>query len=448
MVLIEILSAALGIAVVSLVGRTLLAWLPAGELGSHRTAELPVTCAASYVLGCIAVGGAAGLSALLGLKFSSVWIGVGAALLLLARRLMLPAALVPRHAVQAERPGNASRVLLLIALCIVVFAAWRMQASPHTGAWAAEAQALISQGHFSGLDAPSGGALAKPPLHSASLAFAASMRGAVSSGLARADWLACALAVLLLAERAMAIARRAPLGRRALLIPLAMALAAAASAEDVDVTLAAMLALLVCGLLSWTRRADGRGLALVCLASGALPLADLDGWVFGSAALIAVVACSASNSRRRAAIWAAAAGLLPMAIWPLASGLRGVPWLAGEAWATLSSSWALAGDPWLGAWIAPIWIAFGAAAGPALLRLTQAPHVGLDAAHADRTRRDLAALLLVCAVIGVEVLLAMALIQQPISLLARTWAPGLLVAAAPLAAVIAARSLLRAERDA
>ncbi len=446
MILTELSCAALGIAVISAIGRALLCWLPPGELGSHRTAQLPATWAASYLLGGIAISIVTAACALARLPFSCAGIvGVGA-LLALARGLSLPAALVPRHEVLSERPENSSRALFAIALGIVAWAAWQMDVTTETGHWATRAQALLSRGSIAGIDDPANGALAAPPFESTSLAFIAWPNGAVSSSVARLHWLACALAVLLLSERAMATARRAPLGRRMLLVPLALALAVAATADDGNLGSAALIALLVCGLVAWTRRADARGLALACLSSGALPLTRPDGWVLGCAGLIAVLASSARPSMKRALIWTLGSGLFLMVPWPLAGWTRGIPWFDGEPLAPLASSWALGGNPWLAAWIAPVWIAFGATVGPISQRLLHAPHAGVDASDADRARRDLAALCLLAAAMAVGALLLLVLSGQPLSLVAKTWAPGLLVQAAPLAAVFAARGLVRAER--
>ncbi len=446
MVLTELSSAALGIAAISLIGRALLSWLPPGELGSHRTVQLPLTWATSYLLGCVAIAAATAACALARLPFSCAGIAGAGALLALARIVTLPAALVPRHEVLSERPRNLSRALFAIALGIVAWAAWRMPVATDTGHWATRAQALLSRGTIAGIDDPANGALAAAPFESASLAFIAWPNGAVSSNAARLQWLACAIAVLLLAERAMATARRAPLGRRMLLVPLALALAVAATAEDGNLGSAALVALLVCGLISWTRRADARGLALTCLSSCALPLTRPDGWVLGLAGGFAVLMSSARPSTRRALIWTLGCALPLMLVWPLAAWTRGIPWFDGEPLAPLASSWALGGNPWLGAWIAPVWIAFGAAVGPILQRLLHPPHAGVDASDADRPRRDLAALCLLAAAVAVGALLLIVLCGQPLSLVARTWAPGLLVQTAPLAAVFAARGLVRAER--
>ena len=448
MVLTQLCSAALGIGVISLIGRALLSWLPPGELGSHRTAQLPLTWATSYLLGCISLAAATAFCALARLPFSSAAIAGAGALLGLARLLSLPAALVPRHEVHRERTRNGSRAMFALAFGIVFWAAWRMEVTTDAGHWATRAQALLSRGSIAGIDDPANGALPAAPFESASLAFIAWPSGAISSIAARLHWLACAIAVLLLSERCMATARRAPLGRRMLLVPLALALSVAATAEDGNLGSAALLALLVCGLVSWTRRADARGLALACIASCALPLTRPDGWVLGLAGLCAVILSSARPSTGRALLWSLGCALSLMFVWPLAAWTRGVPWFGGEALAPLASSWALGGNPWLGAWIAPVWIACGAAVGPVSQRLLHAPHAGVDASDADRPRMDLIELCLLLGAVAIGALCLIVLAGQPLSLVARTWAPGLLVQTAPLAAVFAARGLVRAERDA
>ena len=176
-------------------------------------------------------------------------------------------------------------------------------------------------------------------------------------------------------------------------------------------------------------------------------------WLSSSTVFTSSPVCSAPKSpclasTGRALLWSLGCALSLMFVWPLAAWTRGVPWFGGEALAPLASSWALGGNPWLGAWIAPVWIACGAAVGPVSQRLLHAPHAGVDASDADRPRRDLIALCLLLGTVAIGALCLIVLTGQPLSLVARTWAPGLLVQTAPLAAVFAARGLVRAERDA
>src|SRR5690349_5045663 len=214
--MLELSSAALGIAVVSCIGRGVLSWLPPGELGSHRTAELPATWAASYLLGCAFVAACASAAMLFGVPISCAWIATVGALLVLARWATLPAALVPRHEVAAERPDPLARALLGLALVLGIAACAAAGIDAQSGAWAGRAQAWLSGAGLLDLAPPSSrrGALDRGLLDAGAVAFASWPRGAVGEIAARAHLLACMLAALLLAERALAIARRVPVGRR------------------------------------------------------------------------------------------------------------------------------------------------------------------------------------------------------------------------------------------
>lgn len=79
-----------------LLGRIVLAWLPPGEVGGHSPRELPATLATSLALGILVHD--------LLVPLVPSWMGQAllAGLLLVARVLTLPGAMVPRHAVRAE----------------------------------------------------------------------------------------------------------------------------------------------------------------------------------------------------------------------------------------------------------------------------------------------------------------------------------------------------------
>ena len=448
---VEIPSAALGLAVISCIGRSVLSWLPPGEIGSHRTSELPTTWAASYLLGSVAIAAGASVAALSGSSVSCPWLAAAAAALAVARWLTLPAGLVPRHEVLQESPGAAARAVFLLALGIGVFACASARIEAGVGLWAVRAQAWLSQGWLIGFDGPasSRGALELPPLDCGAIACVSWPFGIVSELAARAHLFACFIAALLLVERALVVARRAPLGRRLFVLLLAVALAAAVNAEDGDLALAALCALALLGLVSWTRRADARGLALACIAWSALPLVRPGGWAITMAGLGATLAATARPSIRRALVWSLGCALTLLALWPLAAWLRNVPFLRLDPMSALSSSWALGENLRVTTRVAPIWIAFGAAIGPAVLQLIRPTPTGnadLDAGNADRPRRDLVGLLMFATMLAWCAILLVLVADAPKLLLAKTWAPGLLVQTAPLAAILAGRVLVRAER--
>ena len=442
--MLEIPSAALGIAVVSALGRGVLSWLPPGAIGSHRSAELPATWAASYLLGTLAIAACAGVAVLLRVPVSCAWIAGVGVLLLFARWATLPAALVPRHEVPREIPSLAARAVFVLAIGLGVFACCAVRLDSGAGLWAVRVQAWLSQGWLIGFDGPasSRGALELSPLDVGALALVSWPAGVVSEIAARAHLIACFLATLLLTERALAVARRAPLGRRLVLVLLAVALACAVSAEDGDLVMAALCALGVLGLVSWTRRADARGLALACLAFCAIALVRPGGWALASAGLLSTITSTARPSLRRALIWASGSVVVLLVPWTAAAWLRHVPLFSSEPLSALSSSWALIERTRVALCIAPLWIVCGAAIGPAILQLARpAQHD-----NADRPRRDLMALCVFAAGLALCAALVVAVGNGPKLLLAKTWAPGLLIEAAPLAAALAARALLRAER--
>ncbi len=442
----ELSSAVLGIAALSVVGRCLLSWFPPGDLGSHRPSEWCATWAASYLLGTIAAAVAVALGSLLGFEFSCGWILAAGASAGIARWLTLPAALVPRHEVAVEAPRAAARLAWVLAALIAILAVWRADISTFTDRWATDAQALLSRGFSAGLDGGSAGPIASPPIDSAAVAFAAFARGAVSALAARAHAFCCMIATLILAERAMGVARRAPTARRFLIVVLAIALSVVVSAEDSDLTLASLFALGLWGLISWTRRADRRAMTLACAAFGAMSLAGASGWLIGPAGLLALVATSARPCRK-SALQAAGGGAALLLLWPLAAWRHGVAFIGEEPLAAMASQWSLGGETWLAPWIAPIWIACGAAFGPALGRCLRRESAHTPLEDADRARRDLAALFVLGTALAIAVAGLLALVDAPVMFAAKAWLPGLLITCAPLAAVFAARGLLRGERQ-
>jgi len=373
--------------------------------------------------------------------------------LLAARWLSLPAALRPRHEPARERATPATRLAWIAAIAIALASCCMAPVLRSEGMWAVRAQAWLSQGWLPGIEGPASreGALALAPMMAGSLALLAWPLGAVTELAARAQLFASLAACLLLCEHALSLTRRALLPRSVLLLALAAALVPAADPEQGDLALAGSCALAVGGICAWTRRADARGLALAALGLCSMPLARPGGWLIAMAGLFALLACSARPSVSRALGWSLGAALALLFPWPLGAWLRGAPLLGEEPLAALASNWALNAESELAWWIAPVWIALGASLGPALLQALRRPapeQAGLQLAEADRPRRDLAALLLFLAMLlSFATLLAFAAGAEP-ALVAKSWAPGLLVAAAPLAAVLAGRALLPAESSA
>ncbi|MEO6709199.1 MAG: hypothetical protein ABIP42_06430 [Planctomycetota bacterium] len=450
--MVELSCAALGLAVVSCIGRVVLSWLPPGEVGSHRTRDLATTWAASYLLGASFLAVGASVSALARAPVSCAWIAGAALFLGLARWLTLPAALVPRHEVLRELPNGVARALLWIAVAIGIWAALGATINAGSGLWSVRAQAWLSQGWLIGFDGPATarGALELAPLDCSAIACVSWPGGIVNEVSARAHLLACFLSALLLIERAMELTRRAPLGRRLLLVLFAAALSVAFRADDGDLALAGLCALALLGLVSWTRRADARGLALACIAFGSLSLVRPGGWVLAIAGLVATLGSSARPSLVRAASWVFAIAIVLPSLWLLAAWTRHVPLLGPDGLSPLASSWVDTSDrTQLALCIAPIWVLLGAALGPAALRLARYPREAfedLPPCDPDRTRRDLAALLLFGALLGLFTLSVVCIHDEPSLLVAKTWAPGLLIQAAPWALLLAARALVRAER--
>jgi hypothetical protein len=89
------------------IGRIVLAWLPPGEVGGHGLRELPATLATSLALGILVHD--------LLVPVLPHWTSqaVLAALLLLARILTLPGAMVPRHALGGEAWSTLDSLLAL-----------------------------------------------------------------------------------------------------------------------------------------------------------------------------------------------------------------------------------------------------------------------------------------------------------------------------------------------
>lgn len=255
-------------------GRILLSFLPAGEPGAHSLRGLPATAAASLVLG-------SGL--LLGLSFvtEDPWLpalalGVAGGLL---RWATSPAGIVPRYELQRETGRWLSRLLYLGA-CVPAFLRWP--------------QGEGDQAEVASLEL----------VHRVAL-----------------------LVLLVGVEHGLAIARRAPLGRRFLVLGLSLCLFREnANTQSISELVERIdAACWSCGAafaLAWLRRADRRAgaLAVACFVIGR-PWGALEGALLALAALLALVVCSARPAR----LWIAVAGAIGLALC-LAPALRGMSW--------------------------------------------------------------------------------------------------------------------------
>ncbi|MBI5433105.1 MAG: hypothetical protein HZA52_09775 [Planctomycetes bacterium] len=238
----------------ALVGRVVLSFLPPGELGAHKPSAWPTTWAASHLVGGVVLGAIETWAAFAG-RALDARIGAGVlAILLVVRWLTLPAAMVPRHTPVEERAG---------------FATWLLRA-----AWLG---ALVS--------------LELPPLP-----------------------LADVIAAGVFVEHALALARRRPWARAAVVLAWTLATATAVARGGAlavapqgasESALAAAAA--GAGWVAWRRRADQRSLALAALALAGL--ATREPWLAATAGLVAI-AYTAAPVRRRAAITLVVAAVL------------------------------------------------------------------------------------------------------------------------------------------
>ncbi len=244
----------LGLALLS--GRILLSFLPPGEPGGHSLRKLPLTIAASLLLGL-------GLMGAFGELFGEGWIAAAVFCVagLLLRWASAPAGIVPRHELARERGSWLSRGLLLAALLFGCFPEPRP----------------------------------------------------------------AAVLLVLCLEHGLATARRAPLGRRALVLLLALFLFREQSLPDIGA------AYLGCGAafaLAWLRRADRRSaaLAIACLALGRC-WSTFDGALLAAGALLALVLCTAPASRP----WITKACLIGFALC-VAPAVGGMHWAGAREW--------------------------------------------------------------------------------------------------------------------
>jgi hypothetical protein len=248
---------ALGLSLALLaVGRTLLSLLPPGAAGAHRPSELPLTLALSLVLGVLGVALPAmglercGIRDLLGL--SIFWTIVP-----LSRWWLRPHGFVPRRE-WSERETAASRIALLAVAAMSIWPAvqaWIDSADPR--------DALLR-----------------------------------SAGLA-------ALAAFVL--HGLAQARRAPLGRRLIVLLLVATPALQRHVDTLGLAAVVAAAMGSSFLVTWLRRGDERAAVLSAIGFASLAVFTNVAWVAG----IAVLALTThANARRRVLIASALAVLV------------------------------------------------------------------------------------------------------------------------------------------
>jgi len=261
-----------------LLGRVLLSFLPPGEPGGHSLRKLPVTLAASLVLG-------AGLLLALSYVCDEPWalaIGLGAGGWLL-RWATSPGGIVPRHELPEERPSWLSRLVFLGAL-VPACLFW-----PSAGEYPEDLPDLCLM----------------EILHRTALVL-----------------------LVVFVEHGLATARRAPLGRRVFVLALSLCLFRenpnpASMSELVDRINAACFGAGAAFALGWLRRADRRSalLAIACFVIGR-PWYTFDGVILAGAALLALVLCTPRPSRA----WISKASAIGLALC-IAPALRGMQWI-------------------------------------------------------------------------------------------------------------------------
>lgn len=286
MSLADIALAAAGLIAIALVGRVALSLLPPGRPGFHGPTELPITWAASHLLGSLVLVAERDIAGAFGLQAGPALLLAPWALVLVVRWVTLPGAVVPRHAPRAEIPGPLARSIEVAAAALVLVASF---VSPP------------SVDHS---------ALAPGALESVVTALgAARSLASLPTCLAAANM----LALLCVCAEALRCARRAPLGRSAVLVSLSAVLALLGFARETRGDVSSTM--LCCGTaaafaVAWLRRADRRARALAILSGAGAALFGGLGWVFALAMLVALVARTPAPERARTA------ALSTLAVWP------------------------------------------------------------------------------------------------------------------------------------
>jgi hypothetical protein len=267
--------AALALVAIALVGRVALSLLPPGPPGFHGLADLPITWAASHLLGSLVLVAETDLVGVLGLRASPAVLFTPWALVLVMRWLTLPGGFVPRHTPRAEIASTLARAIAFAACTLAVATAFAKSDQSHaSGAVRGCTSLLVGD------------------------------RPAVSTSLAVAN----VLAALCFCDAGMRIARRAPLGRSvvvfalsAMLVSLGAAIAERGELSSIVLCTAGGSAFAV----AWLRRADKRARMLAIVASSGAALLGGLGWTFALALLTGIVVRTAAPARARTAVIAA-----------------------------------------------------------------------------------------------------------------------------------------------
>ena len=363
---------------VAIAGRFVLSLLPPGSVGSHRPRDWPVTWAASHALGAPVFGLAGSLISRWNL--SPAWFIALGALAIGARILTLPAAMVPRHDPPSERPDWLARLFGVgIVITVLLACIGQLRQPTEVGTFQA------------------------------------------------ATW----VALLILIGHGFERARRAPSGRRCVLLLVAWLAYSLQSSTRADEWLLALFFGSGCAfIIPWLRRADRRALALSTLSFAACIPWPLNGWPLMLAGLGSLIPWTSRPSRLAAARASALALTCIGLPWLLAGWPRGRSWFPTERGFELGpaeSGWGL------GRTLASIALALG------LVACVRSRSKARNARGIDAPRRELAALLSI---------LTIALIVKP-SLGAESWqAEWGLMFVAPCAVLIIGLSLVRSERPA
>lgn len=406
------LDSLLALAVLALGGRILLSILPPGIVGSHRTADLPATWAASHVLGTVALAGVERWCALAGVAVSWPMLGLALAVVLALRLATSPGAIVPGHRVPSARTGPVAWILRGVAgLVLAYLLYWTLPD------WMAHRDDDSAGAWWGGAN-----------FH--------------TSPIARVGFLA---ATCILIDFGLKLSRRAPLAR-VLIVLVWLAIAAFEPAIDGGAWVrAAMLAGAAAWWIGWRRRADRRSLALCAFAFAGVGSAQIECQVAAWCGLAVCVLCTPRAGRRRAQAWSALAGallalpaLIQIALPPHPTTPEWSEFLhnLGElSFAPLAGP--LRASLWIGCFLALVLAGFGIAGGRYERRAR---------GRADRIDPPIAELPALCIFLAVTSLLAVVALSASAPGLVWTAGRELFTMLAPVGALVAGLVIGRAER--
>lgn len=268
----DAMRASFGVLAVASTGRLCLALLPPGAPGFHALRAWPATWAASHLLGTIAL--VAQLLLLRAMDVEpSLWIVLAPwSLVLLARWITLPGAMVPRHEPRSEIAGLGARGVQILALSISILP------------W---------------ITAPQEEAADSARVDSAARRMIELMSGSSAPHAWRLFQGASVIALLVITSFGLARARRAPLERNVILLLLAALIASKARAllDGTDVCIALCLGAGAAFTIPWLRRADRRAAQLAVIAFAGATLVDVRAFALSLSGLFALCALTPSVSR-------------------------------------------------------------------------------------------------------------------------------------------------------